>query len=254
VLGGQIVASFSLNRNVQNIFYQSYYVGIVSGTDRIAEVFYGYNVQSNVERRVTWVQVNPVTGSRHKHVYKSLTAGGPPVIDTKEDSENDVMGADVGISDPYIGNPPPPDNIELDVNAITGDIHDYRSSCKIDGAPTPCSEVIYRVNHNPGVYTLTRINFSRFFIIPQPAGYADVKGVAPYIKESQQGNNQTDCATFVEYLVNLASKAALDTRTFSSDGVSVEIPISYDGKVTDLGFDLLIGAGIAHLSRKGGGV
>lgn len=162
VLGGQVVASFSLSPNTgSGMFYQSYTVGMFFNGSRVAEYCYKYGL--SLQREVKWVYDNPVTGSRYEHVYKSYSSGAPPFAAPGEDSESDPVGGDVGISDPYTAPPPSAsENIELDVERITGDIHDYRASCKVDGAPVACSEVMGRLN-SPALFDWARsVHFGPF--------------------------------------------------------------------------------------------
>gem|GEM_PF-3963885 len=221
MLGGQVVASFSLLKDAQNRFWQSYNVGIFFDGGRIADYSFNYpNAGTSYEttKQVTWVYDNPVTGGRYAHVYKSHT-GGPPEVILSGDSEMDRVGTDVGATNPYAGTPPPTDNIELDVDRITGDIHDYRASCKIDGVPTPCMEVLHRLNTNPGDYHITSYNRFRVFLtfdwrsnVGGSSGlYLDRPHVVGYFLEpqgqqrQQQPTNakgvQPNCYKFVDSLV-----------------------------------------------------
>ncbi len=151
---GGVMASFSLKKNAQGTLYQCYTVGLSLGAGRIAEYSYipaGW--EFTYERRgVKWVYENPVTGARFEHSYKAQAPSAPLTVVSYEDSEADPVGGDVGISDPYL-NPPSSgsDNLELDIDRTSGDIHDYRASCKVDGAPVACSEVMGRIS-SPGMF------------------------------------------------------------------------------------------------------
>lgn len=149
LLGGQVVASFSLSRDIEGKLLQLYHMGIFFNGGKIAEYYcraVAPPLYPSIEGIVTWVYDNPVTGSRYEHRYRRQT-NAPPQILGITDSEGDPVGADVAISDPALNPPPSPNqNIDLDIDRITGDIHDYRASCKVDGALVACSEVMGRLN------------------------------------------------------------------------------------------------------------
>jgi hypothetical protein len=207
-LGGVIIAEFSVRSNLQNQLVQTSYKTRVyfNGDDIACNTYNRDYLNSGPARFLTWNYRNPFTGSVYSHNYRKLSPNGSPLVDSKADNTTDPVGATVAATDPALSTPPPAENLELDPSAVSGDIHDYRSSCKIDGAPTPCAEVLHRINHNPGLFTISRINFSKFFIFPQSFGIGESVGVAPRlypIVPQSSRSKKSSCGHFVDNVVTL---------------------------------------------------
>jgi hypothetical protein len=126
--------------------------------------------QVGVGDHVVWEYRNPIIRSYYAHYRMDL--GGPLGEEDQVDDEVvvDPTGADVGITDPYSPEPPPPSDpaIGETVNFF-GNPTEFRVACTVDGIEMPCDEALRYLNYGIAQLDLSRSNLNaliRVGIIP----------------------------------------------------------------------------------------